>query len=175
MAVLTIVISETRLVARFPCNSAGFSAGSTLSSEDPEPPRKASNLSPEPSPKGGVLVVDEDNRRAFAGDRSFGRWRIRNAGSRCARSAFWSALVLVSFQSSAARRSRIGPVSLGRGPAPRALARRPPDPYCCRALRVRLARRRRGRVSWRRAGPLARSRRAIASAVYAAEFVLGSE
>jgi hypothetical protein len=71
---------ERRLLARFPCNSGGFSAGSTLSSEDPELPRKDSNLSPEPSPKGGVLVVDDDNRRAFARDHPFGWWRIRNSG-----------------------------------------------------------------------------------------------
>ena len=45
------VISERRLVARFPCNLAGFSARSTLALKDPEPPRRAPNLSPEPSPK----------------------------------------------------------------------------------------------------------------------------
>jgi hypothetical protein len=38
------------LVARFPCNLVGFSACSIRSLKDPEPPRKASDLSPEPSP-----------------------------------------------------------------------------------------------------------------------------
>src|SRR5205823_14126598 len=32
------------------CNSVAFSASGTPSSKDPEPPRKASNLSPKPSP-----------------------------------------------------------------------------------------------------------------------------
>jgi hypothetical protein len=45
------VVWEKRLVARFPCNSAGFSAGCSLRLKAPEPPRKSSNLSPEPSPK----------------------------------------------------------------------------------------------------------------------------
>jgi hypothetical protein len=40
----------------FPCNSVGFSASGTPSSKDPEPPRKASNLSPKPSPNETVLV-----------------------------------------------------------------------------------------------------------------------
>jgi hypothetical protein len=44
-------IWEQRLLARFPCNSDGFSASCTLSLKDPEPPRRALNLSPEPSPK----------------------------------------------------------------------------------------------------------------------------
>jgi hypothetical protein len=43
---------ETRLVARFPCKLAGFSARCILPLKAPEPPRKTSNLSPEPSPKG---------------------------------------------------------------------------------------------------------------------------
>jgi hypothetical protein len=43
-------IWETRLVARFRCNSAGFSACTTLPSQGPGPPRKVPNLSPEPSP-----------------------------------------------------------------------------------------------------------------------------
>jgi len=38
------------------CNSVGFSASGTLTSKDPEPPRKASNLSPKPSPNETVLV-----------------------------------------------------------------------------------------------------------------------
>jgi hypothetical protein len=46
------VIWKQRLVVRFPCNSLGFFVCSTLSSKGSEPPRKASNLSPEPSPKG---------------------------------------------------------------------------------------------------------------------------
>jgi hypothetical protein len=41
---------ETGLATRFPCNPAGFSACSTVSLKDPEPPRKAPNLSPEPRP-----------------------------------------------------------------------------------------------------------------------------
>ena len=40
-----------RLAARFPCNLAGFSARSTLALKDLEPPRRAPNLSPEPSPR----------------------------------------------------------------------------------------------------------------------------
>jgi hypothetical protein len=58
MAVLTMEVSpgcyavpEERFVERFPCNSAGFSACCTRSSKNPESPRKASNLSPKPSPK----------------------------------------------------------------------------------------------------------------------------
>jgi hypothetical protein len=51
------VISERRLVARFPCNLPGFSARSTLALEDPERPRRAPNLSPEPSPKEVVPVL----------------------------------------------------------------------------------------------------------------------
>jgi hypothetical protein len=50
------------LVARFPCNLVGFSARSVLPLEDPEPPRSAPNLSPEPSPKEAVSVVDCGNR-----------------------------------------------------------------------------------------------------------------
>ena len=46
------VIRETRLIARFPCNSLGFFACDTLPLKNPGPPRKAPNLSPEPSPKG---------------------------------------------------------------------------------------------------------------------------
>jgi hypothetical protein len=46
------VICETRLVERSPCNSAGFFAWSNPSLRDPERPREAPNLSPEPSPKG---------------------------------------------------------------------------------------------------------------------------
>jgi hypothetical protein len=46
------VVLERRLVMRFPCSSIGFSACSTLSSKDPEPPRKSPNLSPEPVPNG---------------------------------------------------------------------------------------------------------------------------
>jgi hypothetical protein len=42
---------QRRLVARFPCNLAGFSARSPLALNDPEPPRGAPNLSPEPSPR----------------------------------------------------------------------------------------------------------------------------
>jgi hypothetical protein len=45
------VIREPRLVERFPCNSLGFSACCTHPLKDPEPPRKSSNLSPEPSPE----------------------------------------------------------------------------------------------------------------------------
>lgn len=54
---------ERRLVARFPCNLAGFSACSTLALKDLEPPRRAPNLSPEPSPKEAVSVVDRANSR----------------------------------------------------------------------------------------------------------------
>src|SRR6266542_736631 len=43
---------ETRLAERFPCNSVCFCPCCTLSFKGPEPPRKASNLSPEPSPNG---------------------------------------------------------------------------------------------------------------------------
>jgi hypothetical protein len=46
------VNSETRLLVCHPCKSPGFCAFSTPSSKDPEPPRKASNLSPRPSPTG---------------------------------------------------------------------------------------------------------------------------
>src|SRR6266545_2387693 len=56
-----------RLVARFPCNLAGFSACSTPSLTDPEHPRKAPNLSPEPSPNAAALVVGGGNRRASPG------------------------------------------------------------------------------------------------------------
>jgi len=47
---------QQRSAERFPCNSVGFSASGTLTSKDPEPPRKASNLSPKPSPNETVLV-----------------------------------------------------------------------------------------------------------------------
>jgi hypothetical protein len=45
------VITKTRLVVRFPCNSAGFRPYCALPLKDPEHPRDAPNLSPEPSPK----------------------------------------------------------------------------------------------------------------------------
>jgi hypothetical protein len=41
---------KQRLLARFPCNSAGSCAWRILPSKSPEPPRKSSNLSPEPIP-----------------------------------------------------------------------------------------------------------------------------
>jgi hypothetical protein len=56
------VIWERRLVARFPCNAAGFSARCTPPLKDPEAPRKTPDLSPEPSPKGAATVVDCGNR-----------------------------------------------------------------------------------------------------------------
>jgi hypothetical protein len=72
------VIWETRLVERFPCNAAVFSGCSAPTSKDPEHPRNALNLSPEPSPTEPVLVVDDGNRRASPG-RPLGRrsflWR----------------------------------------------------------------------------------------------------
>jgi hypothetical protein len=40
------------LLARSPCNLSGLSARSTIPLKDPEPPQRASNLSPEPSPNG---------------------------------------------------------------------------------------------------------------------------
>jgi hypothetical protein len=46
------LIWETRLVKRFPCKSARFSASRIFSLKDPERPRKPPNLSPEPSPNG---------------------------------------------------------------------------------------------------------------------------
>jgi ABC-type glycerol-3-phosphate transport system substrate-binding protein len=42
-----------RLLTIFPCNSCGFCGCVNPSSWDLEPPRKSSNLSPEPSPKRG--------------------------------------------------------------------------------------------------------------------------
>jgi hypothetical protein len=57
-----------RLVARFPCNSAGLSACSTLSSKDPEPPRVAANLSPEPSPKEARTCSRRGQRASVARD-----------------------------------------------------------------------------------------------------------
>jgi hypothetical protein len=48
---------QQRSAERFPCNSVGFSASGTFTSKDPEPPRKASNLSPKPSPNETVLVA----------------------------------------------------------------------------------------------------------------------
>ena len=50
MAFLTI--AQSPLGKTLPCNFAGFSARCTLPLKDPEPPRKASNLSPKPSPTG---------------------------------------------------------------------------------------------------------------------------
>src|SRR5678815_5550700 len=55
------VMWKRRLVARFPCNLAASSARFTLPSMDPEPPRKAPNLSPEPSPKEAVSVGECGN------------------------------------------------------------------------------------------------------------------
>ncbi len=37
---------ETRLLERFPCNSDSFCACSPFPLKDPEPPRRALNLSP---------------------------------------------------------------------------------------------------------------------------------
>jgi hypothetical protein len=70
-----------RLVARFPCNSAGLSACSTLSSKDPEPPRVAANLSPEPSPRKPALVVVVDNGRALPGTLLRRRSSVRAGGA----------------------------------------------------------------------------------------------
>ena len=47
---------QQRSAERFPCHSVGFSASGTTSPKDHEPPRKASNLSPKPSPNVTVLV-----------------------------------------------------------------------------------------------------------------------
>ena len=47
-------MQEEGLVVRSPCNLAAFSARRSLSSKDPEPPWKPSNLSPKPSPNGAV-------------------------------------------------------------------------------------------------------------------------
>src|SRR5262249_4484892 len=55
----------TVLAERFPRNLAAFYARDTLSSKSPEPPRKASNLSPKPSPKRtGIGVRDRDWQRS---------------------------------------------------------------------------------------------------------------
>ena len=68
------VMWETRLVERFPCNSGGFSACCTLSLKDPEPPRKASNLSPKPSPKALVLVANDGNNGVITSRLGCLRW-----------------------------------------------------------------------------------------------------
>jgi hypothetical protein len=54
---------EKRLVARFPCNRAGFSACSTPSLTAPEPPRETPNLSPELAPPQAVCVGEDGNIR----------------------------------------------------------------------------------------------------------------
>jgi hypothetical protein len=50
------------LSSALPCNLAAFSARSTARLMDPEPPRRAPNLSPEPSPKEAVSVGECGNR-----------------------------------------------------------------------------------------------------------------
>jgi hypothetical protein len=52
---------RNRLVKRFPCNSAGFSACTIPSVSHPEPPRKPLNLSPKPSPREFVLCASARN------------------------------------------------------------------------------------------------------------------
>jgi hypothetical protein len=83
MAVLTMEDSacgyparEKRLVMRFPCNSAGFSACSIPPLKAPESPRKPSDLSPEPSPK------DVSTRSR--------RWQRRSVARESARAAVMS-------------------------------------------------------------------------------------
>jgi hypothetical protein len=71
------VIGEKRLVARFPCNLRGFFASCTLPLRIPEPPRKASNLSPKPSPKRAVIGAHD------------GDWQ-RSAEAKAGRSSFFS-------------------------------------------------------------------------------------
>jgi hypothetical protein len=71
MAVLTIfapLLCElgTALVTRFPCNLAGFFACSILSLKHPGSPRKASNLSPEPSPNSDGARRPWCNRRPLS-------------------------------------------------------------------------------------------------------------
>jgi hypothetical protein len=68
---------ERRLVARFPCNLAGFSARSTLASKDPEPPRRAPTCPQNLAPKDAVSVVDRANR----GDLRPGVRRIARFGA----------------------------------------------------------------------------------------------
>jgi hypothetical protein len=51
----------------FPCNPVGFFACRAPSLKDLEPPRKASNLSPEPIPSEPVRVVLPGNRGVSAG------------------------------------------------------------------------------------------------------------
>ena len=55
VAPASYALPEDCFVERFPCNAAYFSACWTLSSKNPEPPRKAPDLSPKPSPKRAVI------------------------------------------------------------------------------------------------------------------------
>jgi hypothetical protein len=54
---LSYKVRQQRLSARFPCKPTGSSARCTPSSESPESPRKASNLSPKPVPKKSVSLM----------------------------------------------------------------------------------------------------------------------
>jgi hypothetical protein len=60
------VLLEDCFVERFPCKVAYFSACGTLSSKDPEPPRKAPNLSPKPSPKRAKIGAPDGDRQPSA-------------------------------------------------------------------------------------------------------------
>jgi hypothetical protein len=78
-----------RLVARFPCNLAGFSRCSTLPSKDPEHPRKAPDLSRRPSPS--VPGACSRQRQQVSGAQKSARtsatrcglWRIADVSCEC--------------------------------------------------------------------------------------------
>src|SRR5262249_2308554 len=76
------VMWETRLVKRFPCNSGGFSACSTLFLRDPESPRRAPNLSPERSPNGACVCRPRWQQASL-------RLALGSAGASVARSGWW--------------------------------------------------------------------------------------
>jgi hypothetical protein len=83
----------TGLVARFPCNLAGSPPRCSPPLKAPEPPRRTSNLSPEPSPSGGracgpAIRISECRLGAAGVRRACSGWcRIREPGYRCAQMA----------------------------------------------------------------------------------------